>query len=788
MPSNLPDPSLSELNFSEVDDILDLDFEAIFADAVADIVQGTAANGTRNWLPTLIEQPETLQRALSVATAPRRNPMKLAVRKLQESNLDSLFLNLSPLQLEELQPPEPVTPEPVALVEPVVPEPVILELPTSEPPSLEIPTSEISNLEILNLEILNLEPPKSELIEPVIESPIDQQPPQQPLQQLDQPLHQPLEQPAEELDTAALNLPQIPALELALPEFTLPAIELSAAELSTLDLGLDSEDTEPSQSELRQQQWLTQYVQPDATPLELPDAAECLIETPEVPLEELEVITDLQAITDLQEFQPESQTDVQESQAVAPDQAQELEQHQTPEMAQLPLEPIQFHAIQPQHIYPEPTDPRLTPETSAPTYPFPKCPLDVVTQLEGMQSLIGELVTQDNCLAQQHQELHVTLQEMVGNLVTVEFAAGSPLPTGQGDGAEKQLLAESLQKSAQLKVQLQRSQRTLRQQRQTLTKLHNTCNMVQLLPLQDLFQPLVDWSHKLFQAQQQAGLRQGYQAQPLNLVLGGCNTMIDQRLFLRLRQPLSELFRHLFAQVFTAPTQRYIPAQPLQINLWGYAWGQQIWLELRWPNQGLEVESHLSQLQTQVNALHGTVHHNHLPEGTEALTLRLPRFLPITQVLLVKVEQQLLALPLNTLTQVTVVAADSLYWQQGQPYYELPHAFVPIYPLKQCLQLATEATLSSDFNFSNKVALVCVGSGDHQVALQVDELLQEQELAVRPSTTFNKVQTPPYICGYGLLNEDKLVPILDPAPLLERLETYHAGTDLADVMQQPECA
>jgi CheW-like domain len=310
---------------------------------------------------------------------------------------------------------------------------------------------------------------------------------------------------------------------------------------------------------------------------------------------------------------------------------------------------------------------------------------------------------------------------------------------------------------------------------------------VQLLPLQNLFQPLVDWGNQLAFAQQQAYLKQAalehqpssFQAKSINFVLGGCHTMIDQRLFLRLRQPLTELFRHLFAQLFAYPDLS--PAldssssnQPLQVDLWGYNWGQQIWIELRYPDHQLELISYIPRLNTQINALHGTVHLVQLPQEGTGLTLRLPRFFAIAQVLLLKVEDQLLSIPLNTLTQVVTIKAESIFWQQGQAYYQLPQALVPIYPLKQCLQLVTESTITFEHNFPEKVSLICVGFGDHQVALQVDELLQEQELAVRPSTGFSKVHTPAYVCGYGLLNEDKLVPILDPAPLLERLESHTA--------------
>jgi chemotaxis protein histidine kinase CheA len=818
--SNLPDPNPNDMNAAEFDEVPDLDFESLFKDAVADIVQENVSHYEHRLGQA--EMAETLQWALSVATKARRAPRKFHMRRLRQPNLDSLFLNLSPLQLEELQPdqspPQPSNP----IDSPRVPMVNHLMLSAQEPhpggeansETLALSMFRVSDLELPPLELSDQE--FSELVSAEAGLPTEPhgQPPEQPLDliaaqfpestvanpdQINVHLELTVLEPSESslpdsipsfdffpaqseiyqptagielnlpiLEHAALNLPEIqekdhdqPVVEKAATEplgnsswlsEPLPAEPLIAAELGADESTLPEPET-PTVSEGEQSSTRDVIIPEDVIPEDV--IAEDLI--PEDVIPEDVIAEDLIPNTS-------SPEDFIPTALVAPPEERQSVVSDTPE----PLpEPISEPIIQSQPIRPS-----LTAETSTPNYPFPNCPLEVTTQLEGIQSLIGELVTQDNCLVEQHQDIHVTLQDMLGDMISQNSQGG-------------EVLANTLGHARQLKLRLQRSQKTLRQQRQTLQKLNSSCSTIQLLPLQNLFQPLVDWGNQLAFAQQQAHLKQAaltYQ-QPtsagrgINFVLGGCNTMIDQRLFLRLRQPLTELFRHLLSQFFTdsdldLPGASGVSAQTLQFDLWGYNWGQQIWIELRYPGNQLELISYIPRLSTQINALHGTVHLVQLPQGGTGLTLRLPRFFAITQVLLLKVEDQLLALPLNTLLQVVTINADMIFWQQGQAYYQLPQALVPIYPLKQCLQLVTESTFSSGENFPDKIALVCVGFGDHQVALQVDELLEEQELAVRPSTGFSKVQTPSYVCGYGLLNEDKLVPILDPAPLLERLETY----------------
>jgi chemotaxis protein histidine kinase CheA len=635
--SNSSDSNSSEVSLTDFEDTLDLDFEAIFVDAVTDIVRNK--RGHQPQPKGKAEITQILQRTLALAMSSKRPPVKLNVRKLQEPNLDSLFLNLSPLQLEE---------------------PQTERLSTS---SFQVNPQEVIAPELPSPDAVAALPPVQEA-------------------------------------TAELSWPALDLDELDLPDLA-AAEQQPSPEAMT---GQDIIDAQPSHSVLFNSQPTS-------------EAPSLKISTSTSPDPEL---AQLESFLGAAGFRF---TSVELSDIELPELG--LNENATP----------------------------ATPETSSPNYPFPNCPLSVATQLQDAQSLIGDLVTQDNYLAQQHQELHSTLQTMLGTIMD----------------ADTPHLANCVGSVRHLKAQIQRTQKTLRQQRQTLQQLHSSWYDIQMLPLRDLFQPLANWGSQLMAARPTSAQAQALPT--LTFEFDGGETLIDQRLFLRLRQPLTELFRHYFLQIFRSSQEPTSQPQPVQFHLCGYAWGQQVWIELRHPGTPLELESYLLQLNTQIQALHGTVHHAHLGEAT-TLTLRLPRFLPISQVLMIKVEEQLLAFPLNTLTQVITVVADDLVWQQGKPYYQLPQALVPVYPLKQCLQLATKETFESPTNFLEKVNLICVGFEDRQVALQVDELLQEQELTVRPSTSLNKAQTPNYVCGYGLLNEDKLVPILDPAPLLERLEKY----------------
>jgi two-component system, chemotaxis family, sensor histidine kinase and response regulator PixL len=65
---------------------------------------------------------------------------------------------------------------------------------------------------------------------------------------------------------------------------------------------------------------------------------------------------------------------------------------------------------------------------------------------------------------------------------------------------------------------------------------------------------------------------------------------------------------------------------------------------------------------------------------------------------------------------------------------------------------------------AGKVPLLLIASGKDVIALEVDQVLDEQELAIKP---FGQSATPPkYLYGCAILGDGSLVPVIDGAALL----------------------
>lgn len=479
--------------------------------------------------------------------------------------------------------------------------------------------------------------------------------------------------------------------------------------------------------------------------------------------------------------EPTSLLNLPESESQPESQPEALASSATPELVVLPTPTPITELEQPESdvisetalpeavVIDSETEVEAAPQISKPQLTLlpPTCSDQVSAQLDRLYPLMGDMITQDNCLAEQHKQLQTTLQGMLTSLIV----------------SDNQALAACLPTARDLKQQLQGCQKTLRQQRQTLQQLYTSCYQIQMQPLGDLLTPLEAAGQQLCQQQGKA----------LTFHMAGASTLIEQRLLDKLQQPFFDLFVQIVEHGLESDSTQS-PVTSSQITLWGYAWSQQIWLELRFAGQVDQLAPQLAEFTEQMQALYGTVRQTQLANGEIALTMRLPQFLGIAQVLLLKVEQQLLALPLNTLTQVLTVPVTTLQQQQRDLFFQTrlqpaadstvsaemvaqapmsncrydEQVLVPVYSLKQCL--AGQSPSIADFQSeAETVSLLCVGFADRQVAFLVDELVTEHEVAVRAISTASQAHSPSYICGYGLLSEEKLVPIIDPAPLLEQV-------------------
>lgn len=124
--------------------------------------------------------------------------------------------------------------------------------------------------------------------------------------------------------------------------------------------------------------------------------------------------------------------------------------------------------------------------------------------------------------------------------------------------------------------------------------------------------------------------------------------------------------------------------------------------------------------------LGGGVRIRNRPGGGVAFDLRLPVTRSIVRVLLVEVAGETYAIPLNRIESVTTLADDDVHTLEGKPYLHIGGRNLPLLPASGLL--GHDAAVLPPAPWS----VVILHAGRRDYALQVDRLLDERELVVRP--------------------------------------------------------
>ncbi len=355
---------------------------------------------------------------------------------------------------------------------------------------------------------------------------------------------------------------------------------------------------------------------------------------------------------------------------------------------------------------------------------------------------------------------------------------------------------------------------TLEQQRQMLTQLRDELMWARMLPLGEvlnrfprILRDLCTTHHK-----------------PVNLKLSGTSVLVDKAILEKLYDPLLHLLRNAFDHGIESPSQRRQKGkhEQGQIEIRAYHQGSQTIIEVRDDGQGLNFErirtqafeqgllsaeqvattannrlselifepgfstaSQVSELsgrgvgldvvRSQMRSLKGTITVTSSPGEGTTFTLRLPLTLTIAKLLVSFVNSTALAIPSDSIEEIVIPKANQIKQSGSQQFLHWRGEVVPIYRLANLLHYscplpevspsrALSALPSPD---SWSLPLLVLRQDQNFVALEIDRLVTEQELVIKP---FGSAIAPPS-CTYGctILGDGSLIPVIDAALLLEQL-------------------
>jgi chemotaxis family two-component system sensor histidine kinase/response regulator PixL len=305
----------------------------------------------------------------------------------------------------------------------------------------------------------------------------------------------------------------------------------------------------------------------------------------------------------------------------------------------------------------------------------------------------------------------------------------------------------------------------------------------------------------------------------VNLKLFGTGTLVDKSILEKLYDPFVHLVRNAFDHGTESAQKRLDRGKPLiaSIEIRAYYRGNQTYIEIKDDGQGINPDKvkakaiasgllsseqanqitdeevyqflfepnfstaavvselsgrgmGLSTVQEQVRSLKGSIEvKSELRQGT-TFTIKLPLTLSIAKLMIFSIQERLLAIAIDSLLGIITVDSNEIQIIQGNEFYRFEDRLVPLYPIslfadgyplpKQSLDMFN----TESFTEENQTTLLLFSDGEQVVALAIDRVLSEQELAIKP---FGKAITPPpYLYGCTVLGNGTLVPVIDSSVLL----------------------
>ncbi len=374
------------------------------------------------------------------------------------------------------------------------------------------------------------------------------------------------------------------------------------------------------------------------------------------------------------------------------------------------------------------------------------------------------------------------------------------------------------------------SGQTLEKQRQMIGHLRDDLMWARMLPLSEVLNRFPRMLRDLSTSYQK----------PVDLRLSGTGVLVDRAVLEKLNDPLMHLVRNAFDHGIEPPEDRRKCGKPEQgsIEIRAYHQGSQTIIEVRDDGRGVNLDrirakaidmgllkpdqaeaaepsrllellfepgfstaKQVSQLsgrgvgldvvREQLRSLKGSVTLISEPGQGTVFTLRIPLTLTIAKLLVCFVGTNAFAFPSDSMAEILIPQAEQVKLSGGNRFLHWQGQIVPTYHLSQILnyscplpeaqpsQVLTTVPTPDDWA---KPILLLEQEGQ-LLALEIDRLVTEQELVIKPFGT--AIAPPHYIYGCTILGDGCLIPVIDAAGLLNAFFNDSENASVAGVSAVP---
>jgi CheY-like chemotaxis protein/chemotaxis signal transduction protein len=167
----------------------------------------------------------------------------------------------------------------------------------------------------------------------------------------------------------------------------------------------------------------------------------------------------------------------------------------------------------------------------------------------------------------------------------------------------------------------------------------------------------------------------------------------------------------------------------------------------------------LDVVKNNVDNLKGTVAIDSKPGEYTLYTIRLPMTLAVTQAILVKVNEEIFAIPLSAVTQIVRLEREQIEYIEEEPVYRMGDQVLPLLFLGEVLNI-----VPPERDIAERMPLLILKAGGQEFGLVVDQLLTGREVVIKTlGTHLRRVHG---VTGATLMGDGSVVLILNPADLI----------------------
>ncbi|MEA5536286.1 hybrid sensor histidine kinase/response regulator [Crocosphaera sp. XPORK-15E] len=378
------------------------------------------------------------------------------------------------------------------------------------------------------------------------------------------------------------------------------------------------------------------------------------------------------------------------------------------------------------------------------------------------------------------------------------------------------------------------SNQTLEQQRQMLTNLRDELMWARMLPLGEVLNRFPRVLRDLSTTYHK----------PVKLKLTGTGVLVDKAALEKLYDPLLHLLRNGFDHGIEPPEIRRKLGKPEQgqIEIRAYHQGNQTIVEIKDDGGGLNLEkiaqkavtvglvtpeqvavmskevlqnlifepgfstaTQVSELsgrgvgldvvREQLQVLKGMVSVSSISGKGTTFTLRLPLTLTIAKLLVCLINNEghgqtsAVALPSDSIEEIIMPEPEQIKKSGNQRFLSWQRQIIPIYPLSHLLDyrctfpdgFTSKALQGISTPHDWGLPLLILRQGEQLYALEVNRLVTEQELVIKP---FGKAMaSPAYTYGCTILGDGTLIPVINGSTLMEQtLDPIHSDNKASGIV------